>query len=191
MTQSQFMYELMKAVESFPDEKKYTVMSDYDRYFSRKKESGLSDEDIIAALPMPQSIADGYRSGSPFPLDEPTASEFSEKSKGRAAPLGVFLFTLLVPVCAVYEVLDAALSVVAAVIMLALCVAAAFASVACFGVISLSKGFILLGIGGLLITAALVLFSSVLFRLLARSFGAFPRLMKRVLHNQGKGGAKH
>lgn len=191
MTQSQFMYELMKAVESFPDEKKYTVMSDYDRYFSRKKEDGLSDEDIISALPMPQSIADGYRSGNPFPLYEQTESEFSENSRGRAAPLGVFLFALLIPVCAVYEVLDAVVSLAAAVIMLALCIAAAFASVACFGVISLSKGFILLGIGGLLITAALVLFSSVLFRLLVRSFGAFPRLMRRVLKYQKKGGARH
>lgn len=179
MTQTQFMYELMVASESFPDDVKYNIMNDYTRFFHERLEAGQSESEIISQLPSPKSIAEAYASGEPLLPGE--SFEESRREASRVTALGVFLFILLIPVCIVYEVLALAAGVTAAVLLLALCVAAAFVSVACFGVTALSRGFILLGIGGIFITVALVLFSVAAFRAIAEGFAWFPKMTGRVL----------
>ncbi len=183
MTQAQFMYDLMTAVKDLSDEEKYVIMNDYNQYFFDKKEAGLSEEEIVAALPSPKSIAEDYHHGIPTPIDGMDFGSVSE-NEDKKTPLSILLFILLMPVCAVYEALAVVLGIAAAVVMLALCIAAAFASVGCFGLAGLSRGFILVGIGGLLLTVALVLLSAAMFRAIAAGIAWFPRFMKRVLNNR-------
>lgn len=185
MTQSQFMYELMSHANDLPDDEKYALMSEYDRLFTEKKESGMNESEIIAQLPPPEELAHKYlqsRGG----LSE-------EQERGKAdhpfTALGVLFFILLIPVLIVYEVLVFTLGLLLAVLMLALCIAAAFGSIAGFGISSLSHGFILLGIGGLFVTVALVLFSAAYFRGAASALAWFPAMMGRTLRFRGKGAA--
>ena len=173
------MYELMSELENLPDEEKLAVMNEYNNYFYEKTESGMSENEAAQLLPSPKEIADSYRSGEPYEL----GGEHTEK-KQSLSPLGVLLFILMIPVCAVYEALAFVMGTGASVVMLALCVAAAFFGVACFGVSALSHGFILLGIGGLFLTVALVLFSAAMFKGIAAAFAWFPRTMGRVLHRK-------
>lgn len=180
------MYELMVAAESFSDKEKYDLMKDCNRYFFDKKESGMTEEEIIEGLPKPKLLAAAYRAGEPFGT---TGDDIEEETSGGISPLSVFVFSLLIPVCGVYELLAFVLGLTAAVLMLALCVAAAFLSVACFGVSTLSHGFILIGIGGLFATVALVLFSCALFKAIIAAFKWFPSYMNRTLHNK-RGGRK-
>ena len=183
MTQAQFMYELMKAAESFPDEMKFGLVNDCNRYFADQLDAGMTEAEITASLPSPGEIAERCKNGKPY-----LPGALGADAARSATPLGIFLVVLLSPVLVVYEALMLAAGVISAVLLLALCVAAAFASVACFGVSTLSHGFILLGIGGLLVTVALVLFSVAAFRGIASGFAWFPRFMGRVLTFK-KGGA--
>ena len=185
MTQSAFMYELMVACESFSDEQKYNIMNDCNQFFFDKKEAGLSEEEIISALPEPKRIAQSYKAGETSVFKDSEA----ETDETGATPLGVFLFVLLIPLCGVYEVLVFVLGLIACVALLAVCIAAAFLSVASFGVSTLSHGFVLVGIGGLFGTVALVLFSAAFFRMIAAAFRWFPSYMGRLLKRE-KGGRK-
>ena len=183
MTQTQFMYELMVAAEDFPDEVKFALVNDYNRHFAEMLDSGKTESEITAVLPSPQEIAESYVKGEPI-----TPGGAHDGGEGGATPLGVFLFILMIPVLIVYESLAFVVGLLTAILLLALCVAAAFASVASFGVMGLSRGFILLGIGGLFVTVALVLVSVAAFRGIASGFAWFPRLMGRTLRFK-RGGA--
>lgn len=183
MTQAQFMYELMTAVQSLSDEVQYVIMNDYNQYFFDKKEQGMTEDQITASLPSPEKIADEYKHGMITPVDGMKTIRRTVPP-ARITPLGVTLFILLIPVCAVYETLAVTLGLAAAVFMLALCIVLAFASVACFGVSSLSVGFIVMGIGGLFVTVASVLFGASLLKGIAAAVTWFPCFMKRVLKNQ-------
>lgn len=183
MTQAEFMYELMTAVKNLPDEAQYVIMNDYNEFFDIKKSEGLDEEDITALLPSPKVLAAEYRHGMPTPIDGTKMAE-------RAAPpphvtaLSVFLFILLIPVCAVYEIIAFAVGLAFSVLLLALCIAAAFAGVACFGLSALSRGFILLGVGGLILTVAFVMLSAAAFRGFIAALAFFPKFMSRVLWNR-------
>ena len=175
------MYELMTAAESFSDEERYTILNDCNQYFYDKKEAGLTEAEIIEGLPAPKTIAAAYKAGEPMGFRDEAA-----ESEG-ASPLGVLFFTLLIPVCGVYAILTFGRGAVAAVVLLALCIAAAFMSVACFGISSLSHGFILIGVGGLFATVALVVFSAAVFKATAAAFKWFPSFMGRTLRRRSGG----
>ncbi len=184
MTRSQFMYELMTCAEGFSDEEKYSLMSEYDGYFSEHEAQGESDEEIIAALPSPKEIADKFMNG-----EHVFSTEDKQNVENGATALGVMFFILLIPVLIVYEALVLALGLALALAILALCVAAAFGSVTCFGVFSLSGGLILAGVGGLFITVSLVLLSAAYFKGIGGAFKWFPSLMGRTLHFGKRGAA--
>ena len=69
MTQSQFMYDLMIALNGIPDEEKFVLMNDYTQYFEDKLESGMVEEDIVNSLKAPREIARRYKNGNPIPID--------------------------------------------------------------------------------------------------------------------------
>lgn len=184
MTQAQFMYELMIAAKELPDDERLTLMSDYDKYFELHQQDNAAD-----ALPSPKEIAESYLHGEPIIPEGVGSSQAAYAKKEKATALGVLVFILLIPVCAVYELLIIAAGLVVSVLALAMCAAAAIASTVCFGAASLSIGVVFVGIGGLFITAALVLLSAALFRLIGTAFLFFPGLMSRVLRLKKKGGA--
>ena len=178
------MYELMTCAEDFSDDKKYSLMSEYDGYFAERESEGMSDSEIIASLPSPKEIAERSRRG-----EDVFSTEKAADVNNSPTFLGVVFFILLIPVLIVYEALVLAGVIAFSAVLLALCVAAAFGSVTCFGVSVLSHGLILAGVGGLFVTVAAVLFSAAYFRSLKRAFGWFPSMMKRTLHFGKRGAA--
>ena len=182
MTRSRFMFELTTALSFLPEEERCTVTSEYDHFFDSKAAQGESESDTIASLPSPEKIAESYKKGDPY---SPGGEDIViGRRQNRPTVLGVFLFILLIPVCVVYEAVMLALIIITAVVFIAACVAVIFASAACLGAIPLSRGFILLGVGGLLIAVALTLYGVALLRLIASAAGKMPALMKRVLHTE-------
>ncbi len=189
MTQAQFMYELMTAVRHLSDEAQYVIMQDYNEYFFNKKEEGLSEEEIIASLPSPKTIASDYKHGMPTPMDGMRMAQRQEPPS-KPTGLNVFLFILLIPVCAAYELMMVLFAAVTAALLLALCAASALASVACFSLLGLSAGFAAAGAGGLIVTVGFVLFGAGIFRALWAGLRWFPRYMNRVRMNKAKRGGR-
>ena len=177
MTRSQFMYELMLAVSDFPDEEKFQIKNEFDDYFSQKNAEGISENDIIESLPKPSDIANSFISGEPF-----HPGKIIEKTS--VTPKSILIFSLLVPVCILYEILVFVLGTIIIVLLLSACAAFAFAGTACFGGSGLSIGFIFAGIGGILITISLVLFSASFINFMGSGFAWFPIYKKKILNNQ-------
>ena len=186
MTQAQFMYELMTAVHHLSDEAQYIIMQDYNEFFFNKKEEGLSEDEIISILPSPKTIAAEYKDGGmPLPVD---GMKMTERAQPPSKPtaLSTFLFILLIPLCVVYELLMLIGSIICVVLLFALCVAFALVSVGCFSICSLSAGFVVLGIGALIVTTAGVLLSAGMFKALWAGFLWFPKYINRVRLNKTK-----
>lgn len=182
MTQSQFMYELMKELDGIPDESKYIIMNDYSGYFSEQEDKGLSVDDIIAKLGSPEKIALSYKNGVPVLPEE--IGEVTDK--GNRTPLSVLKFILMIPAAALYVPLTASLGLVMFSAAAVLCVASIALSVYAFSALSLSFGFIIVGIGGVLFTFSFVMLCVTVCRLAVRMVTAFPKYMGRVLNNTEK-----
>ncbi len=182
MTKSQFMYDLMIGLDGVPDEEKLLVMNDYDLYFSEKISDGMSEEAIVSSLKSPEEIAKGYKTGQPVPI-EGVESVLSDLGKGKKTPLSVFKFILLIPVCALYEIFALSLGIVSLIVSLGLCFSGALLSVAAFMSSPLSRWFIVIGIGSIVITFAFVMLVTAVFQGTVRLVRKFPRFMSRILHN--------
>lgn len=185
MTQSQFMYELMVELEGVPDEEKFVLMNDYTQYFENKSDSGMSEEDIVKNLSSPKEIARSYKRGKPIPL-EGVDSVLTSDLSGDKTALSVLKFVLLIPVCAVYEVLAVGLGVALLAAVLALCMACAVGGVVSFVSVSLGNGFIFLGVGAVFLTFAFVMLFMVVFKFSVDAVKFFPAFMGRVLANKPK-----
>lgn len=185
MTQSQFMYDLMIALEGIPDEEKFVLMNDYTQYFEDKLASGMSEEKITGSLKSPREIARHYKSGNPIPIDG-VESVLTSNPQGKKTFLSVFKFILLLPVCAVYEVIAAAFGIALLAAALLLCMACALGGVVSFVSAALNKGFILLGIGAVLLTFAFVMLFMLVFRFSVDAVKFFPAFMSRILSNKPK-----
>lgn len=189
MTQSQFMYDLMVELEGIPDEDKFVVMNDYTQYFSDSIENGLSEDDIINALRSPKEIADGYKNGTPIPI-KGVESVLGNNRKGNKTVQSVFKFILLIPVCALYEVLTVLLGLACLAVTLVLCAVGALASVTAFLSVPLNNGFIFLGFGGIFLTFSCVMLCAVVFKGAVGAVLKFPVFMGKVLNNRKKEGNK-
>lgn len=176
------MYELMKELNDLPDESKYIIMNDYTEFFSEQEDKGRSAEDIIGGLSSPKQIALGYRNGMPVPIEGITESEHT----GRRTPLSVLKFVLMLPAAVLYVCVTAALGLVMLAVAALLCVGGVALSVYSFAALSLSFGFIIVGIGGVLFTFAFVVLCVSVFRLAVRMVTAFPKYMGRVLYTKQK-----
>ena len=185
MTQSQFMYDLMVELDGVPDEDKFVLMNDYNQYFTDRIDEGLSEDDIISKLRSPKEIADGYRNGVPIPIDG-VDSVLSSSQRGEKTPLSVLKFVLLIPVCALYEVLAVSVGVILLAAVAALCAAGSLVSVAAFMSASLNTGFMLLGIGGIFLTFAFIMLCAAVFGGALGAVKKFPGFMGNVLHNRTK-----
>lgn len=185
MTQSQFMYDLMIALEGVPDEEKFVMMNDYTRYFEDKLAEGMSEESIVSSLKSPREIARRYKNGNPIPIDG-VESVLTSNPQGKKTFSSIFKFVLLVPVCAVYEVLAVGFGIVMLAAILVLCMACALGGVVSFVSVALNKGFLLLGIGAVFLTFALVMLFMIVFRFSVDSVKFFPALMGRILSNKPK-----
>lgn len=183
MTQSQFMYDLMLELEGIPDEEKFVLMNDYNQFFENKLEEGMTEEEIVNNLRTPHDIARSYKKGKPIPI-EGVDSVLTSEQTGKKTLSSVFKFVLLIPVCAVYEVLAAALCAAVMLTVLALCLACAIGGVVSFVSVSLGGGFVLLGIGAVFLTFAFVVLFMLSVRLTADAVKLFPRFMGRVLANK-------
>lgn len=185
MTQSQFMYDLMIALEGIPDEEKFVLMNDYTRYFENKLAGGMSEENIVNSLKSPREIARRYKNGNPIPIDG-VDSVLTSDPKGKKTFLSVFKFILLLPVCAVYEVIAAAFGIVILAAVLILCMACALGVVVSFVSVALNNGFIFLGIGAVLLTFAFVMLFMLVCRFSVDAVKFLPNLMGRILSNKPK-----
>ena len=185
MTQSQFMYDLMVELEGVPDEDKLVLMNDYNQYFTDRIEGGMSEDDIVSRLRSPKEIAASFKNGTPIPI-EGVDSVLIGVQKGNKTPMSVFKFILLIPVCAVYEVFAVSVGLVLLAVTLVLCAVCALASVAAFMSVPLSRGFILLGVGGIFLTFAFVMLCTAVFAGALGAAAKFPGFMGRVLNNRTK-----
>ena len=179
MTQSQFMYELMKELDGVNDESKYVIMNDYTGFFSEQTDNGRSVDEIIAMLHTPKEIAESYKNGKPF---EPTciASDTQEKNPAYKR---VLKFILLIPCAIVLESLSALAGTLLVLLSVILCIASVAVSVYSFSALSLSFGFIIIGIGGILFTFSFIMLCVASVQLTVKMLTAFPKYMSRVLNN--------
>jgi len=182
MTQSQFMFELMSALDGMPDEDKYNITNDYERYFDEQLENGVEESEIIKALGSPEQIAKRYKSGDPIPLD----GIMPQKGKSNKTAGSIAKFILLLPVGAVAVPLIAVICIALVLIAAVICIAALAGGVFSFTLTSFSPGFIMIGLGLVTLTFAFVMLCIALSKFTALAVGAFPRFMKRVLENEGE-----
>ncbi len=180
MTRSQFMFELMSALDGMPDEDKYNITNDYEKYFDEQLENGVEESEIINALGSPGLIAKRYISGDPIPLD----GIMPQKGKSRKTAGSIAKFILLLPVGAVTVPLTAVVCVVLALIAAAVCIVSLAGGVFSFTLLSFSPGFIIIGLGLIALTFAFVMLCIALSKFTALAVGAFPRFMKKVLENE-------
>ena len=186
MTQSQFMYELMKELDGMSDEKKYDIMNDYTGFFSEQTDNGRSPEEIISMLHSPKEIAESYKKGKPVELDVfASGSEDDTPAYKR-----VVKFILLIPCALVIVPLSALAGALLVALSVVLCVAGVAVSVYLGGrriikkfASSLSFGFIIIGIGGILFTFSFVMLCVSFIQLTAKMVKSFPNYMGRVLNN--------
>ncbi len=179
MTQSQFMYELMKELDGMSDEKKYDIMNDYTGFFSEQTDNGRSPEEIISMLHSPKEIAESYKKGKPVELDVfASGSEDDTPAYKR-----VVKFILLIPCALVIVPLSALAGALLVALSVVLCVAGVAVSVYSFFASSLSFGFIIIGIGGILFTFSFVMLCVSFIQLTAKMVKSFPNYMGRVLNN--------
>lgn len=189
MTQSQFMYELMVELADIPDEEKVVIMNGYTQFFAERTNQGMSEESIIDTLSSPKEIAQGYKNGSPLPI-EGVESVYSGEKSGEKTAGSVIKFILLIPVAAIYIPITAVLGLAVLLLSLALCAASVCLTVFSFTVASLQTGFIVLGIGGIFFTLAFLMLCVVIFKGSWKIVLAFPRLMGQVLTNKRKAGSR-
>ena len=183
MTQSQFMYDLMRELDGVPDEEKFVLMNDYTQYFENHIESGMTEESIIENLKTPHEIACCYKKGKPIPL-EGVESVLASEQDGDKTALSVIKFIFLIPVCVVYEAATAAVCAIIVAASLALCLVCAVGGVVSFVSVVLNKGFILLGIGAVILTFAFVMLFMLAVNFTVSAVKLFPRYMGRVLANR-------
>lgn len=171
------MYELMKELDGMSDEQKYTVMSDYTSLFDEQTEMGRTEDEIISKLLSPKEIAEGYRSGTPVPLELFTSHDEDQLPAFKR----VLKFILLIP-CAVVIVPLAALAGAAlAALSLALCAASVALSVYSFAAVNLSFGFFITGVGGIVFTFSFIMLCVAFVQLTAKMTAWFPKYMGKVL----------
>lgn len=188
MTKAGFLYDLTLAVSDLPDEDKLSAVSGCEARIDELLAEGLDESEVLSSFPSPAAIAGSYRRGRPVDFSSVRAGRISdEKDTSSVSLKDLLLFILLIPVCAAVEIILFAIGIIIAVAALALTIAAALASAACFGVVTLSIGFLFIGIGGFFLTAACALLCAVLFRGIADILALFPRRMGRLI---GKGAAK-
>lgn len=188
MTQSQFMYELMKEISFLSDEEKITVMNDYMSYFSQQINKNLTEEEACDALSSPAEIADSYRSGVPLPIPG-VDSVYKEDNEREKTPFSVFKFICLIPVAIVYLPLVTAVGIALFVMAIALCAVCVGVSVFSFTLLSINTAFIFVGIGMILFTVVFLLLSVLIFRATIYFLRLLPGFMKGVLQNKKKAGA--
>ena len=181
MTQLQFMYELMSALDGLPDEDKYIIKNDYDRYFAEQLEKGVDESEIITALGSPEDIACKYKNGDRAVLE----GILNEKRQSKKTAGSVAKFILLLPVGAVAVPLTAAACVLLVTVAVLLCIASLALGVFSFTLVSFSPGFIIIGLGLVTLTFAFVMLCIALSKFTAAAVRIFPQFMKRVLENEG------
>jgi len=179
MTQSQFMYELMKELDFMSDEKKYDIMNDYNGFFSEQTDNGKSEDEIIDLLRSPKEIAESYRSGMPLSLEFLT----SDSSEHIPAYKRIIKFILLIPCAVVYVPVTAVLGAVLIALSVILCAVGVAVSVYSFSALHLSLGFAVIGIGGIVFTFAFVMLCVAFVQLTSKMVTYFPRYMGRLLGN--------
>lgn len=185
MTQSQFMYELMKEISFLSDEEKINVMNDYTLYFSQQINKGLTEEEACGALCSPAEIADSYRNGAPLPILG-VDSVYKEENERGKTPLSVFKFICLIPAAVVYLPVVAVVGLVLFVMAIALCAVCVGVSVFSFTLLSINTAFIFVGIGMILFTVVFLLLSVLIFRATIYFLRLLPGFMKGVLQNKRK-----
>ncbi len=190
MTQSQFMYDLTVALDGVPDEEKYVLTNDYDRYFSDRLSEGMSEELITQNLSSPAEIARRYKQGDPIPIDG-VDSVFVSQKKGKITFLSVCKFILMIPLCIVYEIISVFFGIVLFLISLMLCVGGALFSVAAFMSMSLNIGFLLLGIGGIFLTVSFVMLSGFVILAAVKAVRFLPGKMSVILNNKSGARGRH
>ena len=182
MTQSQFMYELMSALDGMPDEDKYTIKNECDRYFAQQLEKGTDESEIINGLGSPEAIALRYKHGDRVLLN----GIITEKKQGKRTAGSVARFILLLPVGAVTVPLTAVMCVLFLMFAVVLCIVSLALGVFSFTLTSFSPGFIIIGLGLLTLTFSFVMLCIALSKFTSAAVRVFPRFMKRVLENEGE-----
>ena len=185
MTQAQFMYDLMIALDGIPDEEKLVLTNDYNQYFEDRLNKGMSEERIVNSLKSPREIARRYKSGNPIPIDG-VDSVLTSNPKGNKPASRVIKFILLVPVCGVYEVLAVVLGIALLAVILALCMACTLGVVVSFVSASLNVGFVFMGVGAVCLTFAFVMLFMITLKLSINAVKIFPKFMSRILSNKPK-----
>lgn len=187
MTKAGFLYDLTLAVSDLPDEDKLSAVSGCEARIDELLAEGHDESEILSSFPSPAAIAGSYRRGKPVNFSVILTNGVSDENDISSVSLkNLPLFILLIPVCAAAEIILLIIGIIIAIAALALTIASALASAACFGVVTLSVGFLFIGIGGIFLTAACALLCTVLFRGIADILAIFPRRMGRLI---GKGAA--
>lgn len=182
MTQSQFMYKLMVELAELPDEKKYVIMNDYNRFFSENLEKGLSEEQITEKLQSPVIIAQSYKDGSPLSLTGIDSIYNGEKSKRTAA--STFKFICLIPAAIILFPLITFLGLTLFLLSAGLCVVGVCIGVFSFTVASIQIGFIFMGVGGIFFTLCFLFLSIFILKVAFFILKSFTSFMKDILHNR-------
>lgn len=187
MTQSQFLYQLMKELDEFPDEMRYMIVNDYAFYYGEQLEKGLSEEQISKNLYSPKEIAESYKNGQPLTPTGTDSIYKSDREKSRTA-LSIFKFICLIPVAIIYMPVASVLGLALFLCTICLGIISVCVSVFSFTVSGINLGFIFTGIGGIFFTAAFVFLSIIIFKSALALIRAFPEFMGRVLNNKKKAG---
>lgn len=179
MTQSQFMYELMKELDGMSDEQKYDIMNAYTGLFSEQTERGISEQEIVDMLHSPKEIADSYLNGTPVPLDLFISQNENRQSKHK----NILKFIMLMPCAVIYVPVTAMIGAALVLLSVILCTVSIAVSVYSFSAAHLSFGFIIIGAGGIIFTFSFVMLCVIFVRLTGMMVTYFPKYMSRVLNN--------
>ena len=103
---------------------------------------------------------------------------------GQKTFLSVLKFILMIPVCFLYEIAAVALGTVLFAAAAALCISAALICVGAFMSVTLDAGFVVFGLGSILLTFSFIMLAVLVFKSLTRAVKFFPNLMGGILRNK-------